>query len=86
MFKSMLFVNFSFDNRIKYIYNMLHKFSYFTCFDSNREGLLGAYNSKVTFSLSLMMSSSIAHRPFKFDDNIVRESRNLKRIVGNDGK
>ncbi len=65
---------------------MLHKFSYFTCFDSNREGLLGAYNSKVTFSLSLMMSSSIAHRPFKFDDNIVRESRNLKRIVGNDGK
>ena len=58
---------------------------YFTCYDMNRQGLLGAYNPNVTFSLSLNMSNSVAHRAFKFEDAVVRESRNLKRIVGNDG-
>lgn len=68
------------------VFNLIVNYvqNYFTCFDSNRDALLGAYNPKVTFSLSLNMSSAVAHRPFKFDETIVRESRNLKRIVGND--
>ena len=52
------------------------------CFDSNRQALLAAYNQHVTFSLSLNMSNSVAHRMFRFEETLIRENRNLKRIVG----
>ena len=69
--------------------NFLFKFlliSYFTSFDTKREELLVAYNPKCTFSLSINMGSNqSAHRPFKFDEFLTRENRNLKRIYGNDG-
>lgn len=58
--------------------------NYFTCFDTNREGLLGAYNKQCTFSLSVNQSNTVAYRQFKFDDIILKENRNLKRIPGND--
>lgn len=58
--------------------------NYFTCFDTNREGLLGAYNKQCTFSLTLNMSNTVAYRQYKFDDYVLKENRNLKRIVGHD--
>lgn len=67
-----------FDLIVNYVQN------YFTCFDSNRNGLLGAYNQNCTFSLTLNMGNTNAYRQYKFDERIVRENRNLKRIVGNE--
>lgn len=58
--------------------------SYFTCYDSDRERLLGAYNPKVLFSLSLNMGGSLAHVQYRFDETYCHKNRNLKRIVGND--
>ncbi|CAF1103076.1 unnamed protein product [Brachionus calyciflorus] len=58
--------------------------NYFTCFDTNREGLVGAYNPKCLFSLSLNLQNPVGHRFFKFDDSLVKESRNLKRIFKTD--
>lgn len=58
--------------------------NYFTCFDSNRQDLLGAYHPKVFFSLTLNMSNSCAHRQYRFDEALFKENRNLKRLVGND--
>ena len=66
--------------------NVLNKQnSYFTCFDTNRQGLLGAYNQKCTFSLTLNLGNNNCYRQFKFDEHSIKENRNLKRIVGNDG-
>lgn len=58
---------------------------YFTCYDSDRQGLLGAYNPKVTFSLCLNMSNAVGNRCFRFEDCAIKDNRNLKRIRGNDG-
>jgi hypothetical protein len=60
-------------------------YSYFTCYDTNRDSLLAAYNPKVLFSLSINVSNSGAHRVYKFDDYI-KESRNLRRVFATDGK
>lgn len=59
--------------------------SYFTCYDSNREALLGAYNPKVLFSLTVNTTPSNVHRVFNFE-NYIKESRNIKRVCANDGK
>ena len=59
---------------------------YFTCYDGDRQGLLGAYNQKCIFSLCLNMSNAVAHRSFKFEDILIKDNRNLKRIVGSEGK
>lgn len=69
-----------FDMIVTYVQN------YFTCFDTNREGLLGAYNKMCTFSLSLNMSNTVAYRQFKFEDHALKENRNLKRIVSKDDR
>ncbi|CAF0853253.1 unnamed protein product [Brachionus calyciflorus] len=57
---------------------------YFNCYDSNREGLLQAYNPKCIFSLCLNMSSQCSNRAFKFDDVYYRENRNLKKLCGHE--
>lgn len=57
--------------------------NYFTCYDTNREGLLGAYNKMCTFSLCINQGNATAYRSFKYDENVLKENRNLKRIVGN---
>ncbi|RNA24634.1 nuclear RNA export factor 1 isoform X2 [Brachionus plicatilis] len=58
---------------------------YFSCYDCNREGLLSAYNSKVTFSLCLNMNSQRSYRSFRFEDAYYRDNRNLRRLVGREG-
>ncbi len=46
---------------------------------------MAAYNPKCTFSLTLNMGNNQnSYRSFKYDDYILRENRNLKRIVGNE--
>lgn len=60
--------------------------NYFTCYDTNREGLLGAYNKMCTFSLSINQGNAAAYRTFKYEENVLKENRNLKRIVGNGGR
>lgn len=67
-----------FDLIVNYVQN------YFTCFDTKRDDLLGAYNPKCTFSLALNMANNQISRHYKFDDGLLRENRNLKRIVGNE--
>ena len=32
------------------------------------------------------MSNAVSYRSFKFEEIMTKENRNLKRIVGNDGK
>jgi hypothetical protein len=57
---------------------------YFTCYDGDRQGLLGAYNPKVIFSLCLNMTNEYSGRSFRFVESVLKENRNLKRIIGND--
>lgn len=68
------------------VFNVIVTFiqNYFNCFDTNREGLLGAYNKLCTFSFTLNMSNTVAYRQFKFTDLHLKNNRNLKRIVGQD--
>lgn len=67
-----------FDLIVTYVQN------YFTCFDTNRENLMGAYNKHCTFSLTINMSNTVAYRQYRFDDYVLKENRNLKRLVGKD--
>ena len=46
--------------------------------------MLGAYNPKCTFSLALNLANNQINRYYKFEDNLLRENRNLKRIAGNE--
>ena len=39
-----------------------------------------------TFSLCINQGNATAYRSFKYDENVLKENRNLKRIVGNAGK
>lgn len=68
------------------VFNIIVNFvqNYFNCFDTNREGLLGAYNKMCTFSFTLNMGNTVAYRQFKFSDLHLKHNRNLKRIVGQD--
>ncbi|RNA39788.1 hypothetical protein BpHYR1_034384 [Brachionus plicatilis] len=38
--------------------------SYFTCFDNNREDLIGAYNPNCLFSFTYNLHNPAYHRPF----------------------
>ncbi|RNA39773.1 nuclear RNA export factor 1 isoform X6 [Brachionus plicatilis] len=68
------------------VFNILVAYTqnYFTCLDNNREDLIGAYHPNCLFSFTYNLHNPACHRPFRFDDAVLKESRNLKRLTKTD--
>lgn len=67
------------------VISIKYSFSYFQCFDNNREALLEAYNKNVLFSMALNISKENVFKPYRFGLELIKESRNLTKIPESDG-